>query len=266
LSWFNNSRPAAISGDGRTLVFTEQGDVVGPNYAVGLRKTDGSPVVRLGEGQADDLSPDGKWVAANIPGPPEKVILYPTGAGQSRILDTGGIGSVSDARFSPDAKTLFICGSETGHPMRYYALDLAGGKPRPVTSEGTTRGRISPDGRTIIAKSINGGTYALYPIGGGSPTPLPFLKATDVVPKWTSDGRGVFVNQYGKVPTPLERVDLATGRREHVFDIAPPDLAGAIRVDSVALADDPHNYAYSYILQHSAIYLVEGVPHSEVSR
>ena len=266
LSWFNNSRPAGISGDGRTLVFTEQGDVVGPNYAVGLRKTDGSPVVRLGEGQADDLSPDGKWVAANIPGPPEKVILYPTGAGQPRTLDTGGIGSVSDARFSPDAKTVFVCGSEKGHARRYYALDLAGGKPRPVTAEGTTRGRISPDGRTIIAKNLDGGLYALYPVGGGAPKPLPFMTPDDIVAKWTPDGRGVFVTQYVKVPTPLERVDLATGRRELVLDIAPPDLAGAIRVDFVVLADDPHSYAYSYILQHSAIYLVEGVPHPEVSR
>jgi dipeptidyl aminopeptidase/acylaminoacyl peptidase len=193
------------------------------------------------------------------------LILYPTGAGQLRTLDTAGIGSFSDARFSPDGKTLFAGGSETGHARRYYALDLSEGKPHAVTPEGTNRGRISPDGRTIIAVTVDGGAYSLYPIDGGAPTPLPFLRPDDVVARWTPDGRGVLVFQYGEVPTPLERVDLVTGRREHVLDIAPPDLAGALRVDLVVLADDPHVYAYSYILQHSAIYLVEGVPHPEVS-
>ncbi len=266
LSWFDNSIPSAISADGRALVFTEQGDVVGPNYAVGLRKTDGSPIVRLGEGQADDLSPDGKWVAAHVPGPPETLILYPTGAGQPRPIDAAGLGSFSDARFSPDAKTLFVLASEPGHARRYYALDLAGGKPHPVTAEGTFSGRISPDGRTIIARTVDGYLYALYPINGGAPTPLPFLNRNDVVAKWSADGRALLVHRYGDVPTPLERVDIATGRREHILDIAPPDLAGVVRVNVVVLADDPRFYAYSYVLQHSTIYLVEGVPHSEVSR
>jgi Tol biopolymer transport system component len=265
LSWFDNSIPSGISADGRTLVFTEQADVVGPNYAVGLRKTDGSPIVRLGEGQSYDLSPDGKWAAAAIPGPPEKLVLYPTGAGQPRRLEAAGLGSFADARFSPDAKTLFVAASEVGHARRYYALDLAGGKPRPVTDEGTTLGRVSPDGKTIIARAIDSYAFALYPVEGGAPTPLPFLTPNDVVVRWTADGRGVLVHRYGDVPTPLERVDIATGRREHVLDIAPPDLAGALRINVVVLADDPHNYAYSYILQHSTIYLVEGVPHPEVS-
>jgi hypothetical protein len=39
---------------------------VGTNYAVCVRQTDGSPVVRLGEGQAIALSPDGKSYAYNV--------------------------------------------------------------------------------------------------------------------------------------------------------------------------------------------------------
>jgi len=265
LSWFDNSIPSAISADGRTLIFTEQADVVGPNYAVGLRKTDGSPIVRLGDGQSYDLSPDGKWVAAVIPGPPEKLVLYPTGAGKARELDPAGLGSFADARFSPDARTLYVAASEPGHARRYYALDLSGGKPRPVTAEGTTLGRLSPDGKALIARTIDNYAFSVYPVSGGAPTPLPFLTADDVVVRWTVDGRGVLVHRYGDVPTPLERVDIATGRRDRVFDIAPPDLAGALRVNVVVVADDPRSYAYSYILQHATIYLVEGVPHSEVS-
>ena len=36
----------------------------GAGYSVYVRKTDGSPAVRLGEGAAQDLSPDGKWALA----------------------------------------------------------------------------------------------------------------------------------------------------------------------------------------------------------
>ncbi|HEY3124916.1 MAG TPA: hypothetical protein VGK70_12765 [Thermoanaerobaculia bacterium] len=61
LSWLDGSDAVAISADGRSLLFTEYSGAFGNNYAVCLRKTDGSPVVRLGEGQARDLSPDGRW-------------------------------------------------------------------------------------------------------------------------------------------------------------------------------------------------------------
>jgi sugar lactone lactonase YvrE len=54
LSWLNTSHARALSQDGQTLLFAETG--LGSNYAVCLRKTDGSPVVRLGEGWPADLS------------------------------------------------------------------------------------------------------------------------------------------------------------------------------------------------------------------
>src|SRR5262249_40280736 len=59
LSWFDGSHVAALSRDGRTLVFTDRG---GPGSlqdtgiaASYLRGTDGSAAVRLGEGTAQAL-------------------------------------------------------------------------------------------------------------------------------------------------------------------------------------------------------------------
>ena len=57
LSWFDGAVLAALSPDGRTVLFTDRGGVY-------LRRTDGSPAVRLGPGTALDLSPDGKWALA----------------------------------------------------------------------------------------------------------------------------------------------------------------------------------------------------------
>ena len=102
LSWLDLSEPMALSADGKTLLFTEESGSVGENYAVCLRGTDGSAVVRLGEGAAQDLSPDGKWALAVVPSSPQQLVLYPTGAGEKRRLEPGGLVSYDAAQFFPD--------------------------------------------------------------------------------------------------------------------------------------------------------------------
>jgi len=51
LSWTGSSVEPSLSRDGRMLLFTDMSVVSGPNYKVCLRKTDGGPVVVLGEGR-----------------------------------------------------------------------------------------------------------------------------------------------------------------------------------------------------------------------
>ena len=48
-----------------------------------------------------------------------------------------GLWSFADARFFSGWQDALRAASEAGHARRYYALDLAGGKPRPVMAEGT---------------------------------------------------------------------------------------------------------------------------------
>ena len=85
-SWFDWSLLADISPDGKTLIFDESGEAVGARYGSFLRKTDGSPAVRLGDGAFSSLSPDGKWVASLEVGSPIQIQLLPTGAGHPRRL------------------------------------------------------------------------------------------------------------------------------------------------------------------------------------
>ena len=59
LSWQDYSYPAELSDDGQTLLFDEEGEAGGYNYAVFIRKTDGSAAVKLGPALAVALSPDG---------------------------------------------------------------------------------------------------------------------------------------------------------------------------------------------------------------
>ena len=52
LSWLDYSLAEAISPDGREVLFVEGGEGGGPGYSAFLRRTDGSPAIRLGEGDA----------------------------------------------------------------------------------------------------------------------------------------------------------------------------------------------------------------------
>jgi Tol biopolymer transport system component len=82
LGWSDFSWCRAISSDGRTLLFDDEGEGGGPSYTTYVRKMDGSPPVRLGEGAACALSPDGRWALAIHFGPPHRLLLMPTGAGE----------------------------------------------------------------------------------------------------------------------------------------------------------------------------------------
>jgi Tol biopolymer transport system component len=179
LSWLDFSQANKLSGDGRVLLFTEQSGVVGNNYAVCLRKTDGSPVVRLGEGGAYDLSPDGKWALAAITGTPNQLMIYPTGAGESRRLPSGPIVQYSSGRWFPDGRRVIVCGSEAGRSDRCYVQDVNGGAPSAVTPDDTHGGFVSPDGAAVLVRRGGGAArdashgatgstvFEIYPFGSG---------------------------------------------------------------------------------------------------
>jgi hypothetical protein len=70
LSWLDGSQVADILPDGSMVLFAEVGQGGGLNGHIYVRKTDGSPAVRLGDGEATTFSPDGKWVLALSSGNP----------------------------------------------------------------------------------------------------------------------------------------------------------------------------------------------------
>ena len=56
-------RPRPV-GRRQLLLFDESGEGGGPGYSVYIRKTDGSPATRLGDGVGWAFSPDGRWALA----------------------------------------------------------------------------------------------------------------------------------------------------------------------------------------------------------
>ena len=150
------------------FIFSYFGEGSGTNYTSYVRKTDGSPAIRLGEGAATSLSPDGKWAATVLHTPPQIVIL-PTGPGQPKTMERGGIEEYSDASWFPDGQRILFTGREPGRATRCYVQEISeGAKARPVTPEGVVGTQVSPDGKFVIAANASHQT-SLYPIDGGQP-------------------------------------------------------------------------------------------------
>jgi tRNA A-37 threonylcarbamoyl transferase component Bud32/Tol biopolymer transport system component len=256
LSWLDNSYGSILSRDGRSLLFTDDSATAGPNYAVCLRKADGGPVVRLGEGAAVDLTPDGKWALAVVFTPPQLVIL-PTGAGEPRRLPRGDLEAYESAAWFPDGKNVLVVGNEAGKASRCYAQDLSGGLPRAVTKEAATRGWVSPDGLQIVYETP-AGTYSIQHVEGGSARAVPGLTTDDQVIGWSADGRALYLLGAGNLPYRFERLDLASARRELIREVAPADRTGVLYSVGATLTDDTRSYAYSYQRMTSQLFAVEG--------
>src|ERR1041385_548043 len=62
LSWSGWSVVADMSHDGKQVLFDEQSEFAGKNYTVAVRGIDGSPPIKLGEGELAKFTPDGKSV------------------------------------------------------------------------------------------------------------------------------------------------------------------------------------------------------------
>jgi hypothetical protein len=149
LSWFDYSLPSALSDAGKLLLFAEVGEAGGATYAIYIRATDGSPAVRLGDGNAQAISPDGKWVLALTHDTPQQMFLLPTKTGESRVISNDAISHTSGL-FSPDGKRIIFTGTEVGHGPRMYVLDIDHGAAKAIPPTLTASCSI-PDGNCTIS-------------------------------------------------------------------------------------------------------------------
>ena len=256
LGWLNWSTPRALSHDGKVLLFDETHEGGGSTGTVYLRKTDGSPPVRLGDGTAADLSPDGQWaVAVTYKG---QLSLIPVGAGEARLLRTEGL-EPRDARFFPDGRRLLVLAAEKNRTPRLFVRDLSdNGNAKPIAPEGSTALAISPDGRLIAGRAPDG-VVVFYPADGGEPRPVPHLAPGETPLRWAKEANSLFISRTEGLTAKIIRLDLSTGRREPLHDIHPSDVAGSQGPQSIHLSADGKTYVYQVGHYLSSLYLVEGL-------
>jgi hypothetical protein len=257
LSELDYSRAMGLSADGKTVLFDETGEGGGPGYSVYVRRTDGSPAVRIADGGADDLSPDGAWAIVGR-GLPRQLKAVPTGPGEPVVLTNDAINHNHGWWLAGSKRFAFI-GNEPGRPGRLWAQDVGGG-PRAISPEGVNVDAcmVSPDGRTL-ATSAPGEGIVLRPVAAGELVVLPGGEPNERPAGWSEDGRFLFLVKPGS-PSALDRVEIATGRREHARDISPSDAAGLRSpISRVLVRADGRAYVYVFLRTLSELYLVEGL-------
>ena len=256
LAWLDASMLSEISNDAKSLLFAELSYGEGRNAAIYLRKTDGSAAVRLGYGNRPSLSPDGKWVVCihREPGR-SRLMLLPTGPGESRFLNVDGVYYESLGWF-PDSKRVVFTGNESGHPVRTWMYDLDSEKATPLTAEGTKGSQVSPDGREFVIADKR--RLSIAPIGGGTPRPISELQNGETVVRWGGDGSHLFLRQPEGDTIKISRLDVATGRKEPWQTLKVPE-PGAVFVGALALSEDGKACAFSFQHDLANLYLVAGL-------
>jgi dipeptidyl aminopeptidase/acylaminoacyl peptidase len=253
LSWLDNSVNPRISPDGQLIAFTDQSIQGGPRYAVMIRKTDGSPAVRLGEGAVGSISRDKRWVIGVLLTVPQRYMLYPTGAGESRELRWPALETVTSVDFFPDGRSFFVCGAEHGKAPRCYRSPLDQPALEPVTPDSVSGGLLRPDGAAVAG--ARSGQWWIYPLAGGAPRQVPGLDSAIVV-RWSADGTALWLVTRDNR---LEAVNVVSGRHSALFTMALPSDRPVSNVFAISLADDPKVYAYSMTSSRSLLFTIQGV-------
>jgi Tol biopolymer transport system component len=258
LSWFDFSEGSGLSADGKTVLLSERGFAGGFRGAAYLRQTDGSGAVRLGEGFPIALSADGKWAACIDLESQDRLVLLPTGAGQSKTLPNERLiyGAYGAAWF-PDGKRILFPAYRPGHGAALFVQDLSGGSPRPMTPEGVEAGVVSPDGQYVAARGP-GDRVFLYSIDGGEPRAVPEVRPSDELIRWDERGEALFLAS-GDLPKRIDRLELASGRRTFLRDLAPDDPVGLRFLGGVLMTPDGKSYVYTAYRDFSTLYVVDGL-------
>jgi Tol biopolymer transport system component len=269
LTYLDGTVTVGISSDGRAVLFQEGAQAAGPQGTVYLRRVGDSSPIRLGEGVALALSPDGTRAIASTGGAVlqsgTRFTLLSAGTEPPRELAWGTLDVAGLAWWTPDGRRMVLLGKEKDRAWRSYILQPPDGQPQPISPEGTFSRAPSQRWVPCMRFQEDRGrpirVWELRSLDGGETRPAPWIGQEETVIAWSPDGGHAFVAGDKQPPFRVFRVDVATGRREPWLDTSPPDPAGvnAQTFVGTALTPDGRYYAYSYLRTLSDLFLVEGL-------
>jgi eukaryotic-like serine/threonine-protein kinase len=256
LSWLDFAFLRAISQDGKTVLFEEEGNQE-KNYAVFVRDVDNSPAIQLGEGYAVALSRDKRWALAQKLVAPGDLWLLPVGTGESRRISPPRLTPINIAGFLPDGRHVVYVASEAGHGLRTWLQDLDGGEPRAITEEGVYGARVSPDGKWLLA-GRNARPELLVPMEGGAPEAVRGVKPREEILGWNSDGQLYAMSaSETELKAHIDKLNPHTGTRTAWGDLSMPPFIGVFP-QLPFITPDGSAYAFGYRLELWDIYTVTG--------
>ena len=254
-----------ISSDGGLIAATVTGEGAGAKGSVYARKTDGSPPLRLGDGTAYALSPDGKWASGYVVDDNglRRFVLLPTGAGEEITVDVPGLKPAAVFGWLGDQRYL-VTGRLPDKKYQCFVWDAQHATVKPVCPEGTPD-RIditaSPDGTKVLNAGIDGNGWFVYPVDGGPAQEVKGIGQAEMPNGWRADNQSLYVRprRAGDMSTPVWIVDIATGKRTLWKEIRPSQPIDSRYNLHLHITPDGRAYAYNFSLRLSDLYLAQGL-------
>ncbi|HZX40702.1 MAG TPA: hypothetical protein VFE93_02615, partial [Myxococcaceae bacterium] len=266
LSWTDWTNTLASFSRDRKILFSVASPAptlsgVQPGLVV-MRGVDGTPAQVLGDGTAQDLSPDGRW-ALVIDDARTTLSALPVGVGQSRRFPTGGLRLLA-ARWYSDGQRVLLTGRSPDDRENHLFLVTAGSAPRqlsdvPLSSRPVLY--VSPDGR--LAAALDPVMQpVLVSLEDGKPRTIPGL-APDAIPRgWARDGQLWFTrggDRAGQLAR-LLRIDVLRGQVLEERSVGPGDPTGWLGTAHVAVSPDGQELALMFGRSLGHLYVLRDLP------
>ncbi len=260
LSWLEIMLGLGVSRDSKFAVIGDWGGSGGPDYRIYLAKLDGSPAVLLGNGVAGSISPDNKWVTSILPSDTTKVLLLPTGIGETKTVAAPNF-RYRSADWASDGHTLVMRASESGKPLRFWAQNIDGSAPRAVTPEGTDDGLFLTIRHTdYVCARDPAGIVRLYPIDGREPKAVAGVNKAEQVVGASPDSDIIYVStDSSAVARKIVKVNVTTGRRQPFVTISPNDPAGVLGLFQPIFTPDEKQYVETQVREFSVLFVATGL-------
>ena len=231
LSWLDNAYGPRISHDGSEILFTDQSGQGGHDYSVYVRKTDGSPAVRIGSGGfGTDISADGKSAIIMLPGDPTgNIQIVPVGPGQAQTLHWDGVLPLW-AYWHPNGQQIVVAATKTNGDGAVFLVDRKGSAPKDLSADRSLGPGLavglgaSPDGHSLIAGRR--GAWNVFSLETPVSKPVPGLEPTERPSAWAGDSQHIFTQTINPTGVTLSKVDLSSGKHEVWQVLKPKDQLG----------------------------------------
>jgi Tol biopolymer transport system component len=258
--WLGSAFPADLSKDGKFLLFSQYGAAGGSGYGLYIQKLGGSAPIRLGDGDAIALSPDGNYALALQHGSPQRLVVVEYNAGTSQLMPATSFNYQPKGQWFPDSQRILFEANEPGHPIRIWMQKTPSGAPQAITPEGVRieGASLNPDG-TMVAARCPDGMLRLFPISGGSPVNVPGIQPGDRLVRWRPDGRKLVVMTPIDGGVRLDDVDTTSGARTKGTEIIKPPLPNFVQFTQMLLSTDGGTIVYGADTRVRTLYLAEGL-------
>jgi hypothetical protein len=257
ISWLDWSTPAAISSDGKRVLFDESGQGGGSRYTVYLFHADTGAAERVGEGRPLDLSEDGRWALTQDSADMSKLSLVSIANHKVTRVSTSGL-EYRWAKFLPlgDCEEILFAGNNPGKRPQLYRQHLPKGAPAAVSPSFSLNYGIVDDKGQFAAGLSDSLAILIVNLKTGLVRSIPNPKRVEPV---TFAGlHRLITSRRDDNFIDLDYLDTITGELHPYRRIGPFDATGVAEILPIHLAKDLHTFVYSRLETLSTLYVVSG--------